>query len=390
MFVYADNAATTAMSKAAVDAMLPAMHELYGNPSSLHQKGREANLALMAARRTVAECLGAKPEEIYFTGSGTEANNMLIFGVAEARARAGRRILVSAVEHPSVSEPAKYLLSRGFDVHFIPVDPQGRIRLDALAELLNEETILVSIMHVNNETGTIQPLAEAGSLIRRLAPQAIFHVDGVQSFGRVAVDLAAWQADAFVASGHKIHAPKGIALLWLKKERRIPPLLRGGGQERGMRSGTENMPGICAFAKASEIACAGMQEYARQMHHVKQVLLDAVSASLPDVYVNGPPLVEAAPHILNLSFPGARSEVLLHYLEEKGVYVSAGSACNSRSSKGSPVIEALGISPERVDSALRFSFSRENTPEEALAAAEVLQAAVTEIRLWMGRNRKRR
>lgn len=388
--IYFDNSSTTRVCDQALAEAVKEMQQEYGNPGSVHHLGAQAFHALQAAHTSLASALHALPEEIYFTGSGTEANNMLIFGVAEACARAGRRILVSAVEHPSVSEPAKYLLSRGFDVHFIPVDPQGRIRLDALAELLNEETILVSIMHVNNETGTIQPLTEAGSLIRRLAPQAIFHVDGVQSFGRVAVDLAAWQADAFVASGHKIHAPKGIALLWLKKERRIPPLLRGGGQERGMRSGTENMPGICAFAKASEIACAGMQEYARQMHHVKQVLLDAVSASLPDVYVNGPPLAEAAPHILNLSFPGARSEVLLHYLEEKGVYVSAGSACNSRSSKGSPVIEALGISPERVDSALRFSFSRENTPEEALAAAEVLQAAVTEIRLWMGRNRKRR
>ena len=256
--IYFDNSSTTRVCDQALAEAVKEMQQEYGNPGSVHHLGAQAFHALQAAHTSLASALHALPEEIYFTGSGTEANNMLIFGVAEARARAGRRILVSAVEHPSVSEPAKYLLSRGFDVHFIPVDPQGRIRLDALAELLNEETILVSIMHVNNETGTIQPLAEAGSLIRRLAPQAIFHVDGVQSFGRVAVDLAAWQADAFVASGHKIHAPKGIALLWLKKERRIPPLLRGGGQERGMRSGTENMPGICAFAKASEIACAGI------------------------------------------------------------------------------------------------------------------------------------
>lgn len=388
--IYFDNSSTTRVCEAALAEAVAAMREEYGNPGSVHHLGAEAFHALNAAHEMLAAALRVAADEIYFTGSGTEANNMLLLGAAEARVKAGKRILVSAVEHPSVSEPAKYLLNRGFDVRFIPVDGQGSIRLEVLEALLNEETILVSIMHVNNETGTIQPLAAVGALIRRLAPQAVFHIDGVQSFGRIPVDLAAWRADAFTASGHKIHAPKGVAMLWLKKSCRIQPLLRGGGQARGMRSGTENMPGIRAFAKAAEIACANMPTYAAQMRSVKNALANELLTTLPEVYVNGPPLDAAAPHILNLSFVGARSEVLLHYLEEKGVYVSAGSACNSRSSKGSPVIEALGIAPERVDSALRFSFCRDNTPEEAARAAAVLRPAVEEIRLLMGRNKKRR
>ena len=387
--IYFDNSATPRVCPEAVQAAVGAMEEGYGNPSSTHHRGAGAARELKAARETLAACLKARPEEINFLSCGTEANNTVLWGCAQLDPKR-RRILVSAVEHPSVQQPAKQLLSRGFDVKFIPVDEQGRVCLPALQELLTPETALVSVMQVNNETGSQQPLAQIGALVRQLAPRAVFHIDGVQAFGRVAVDLRAWQADAYSLSGHKIHAPKGVAALWIRSACRIPPLLLGGGQERGQRSGTENMPGILALAAAARLACADMEKNAVQMRAVKQALVDGVQAAIDGVSVNGQPLAQAAPHIVNLSFPGCRSEVLLHYLEEKAVYVSAGSACDSRSSKGSPVLQAMGLEPGRVDSALRFSFSRFNTVDEARQAAVLMGEAAAEIKFFMDKTHKKR
>lgn len=389
--IYFDNSATTRVCLEAAEAALQTMTEGYGNPSSAHHLGALAARELSAARQTIADCLKARPEEINFLSCGTEANNTVLLGAVQLDPKR-RRILVSAVEHPSVQQPAKYLLSKGFDVHFLPVDGQGIVQLDAAAELLDEKTALISVMQVNNETGAVQPLPQIGALVREKAPQALFHVDGVQAFCRLPAELKLWQADAYSMSGHKIHAPKGIGALWLRSGCRIPPLLLGGGQEKGFRSGTEAMPNIMAFAAAARIAHGGMDGYAAQMQRVKLTLLRELQRLLPQVKVNGPAPDESAPHIVNLSFPGCRSEVLLHYLEEKGVYVSAGSACDSRSSKGSPVLAAMGLPAERVDSALRFSFSRFSTEEEAQAAAQIIAAAVDEVSFFMSKthNKKRK
>ena len=389
--IYFDNSATTRVCPEAAETALRTMTAGYGNPSSVHHMGAAAARELASARQTIADCLKASPGEVSFLSCGTEANNTVLFGASQLDPKR-RRILVSAVEHPSVQQPAKYLLSKGYDVYFLPVDEQGRVRLDATAELLDEHTALISVMQVNNETGAVQPLKDIGALVREKAPQALFHVDGVQAFCRLPAELKLWQADAYSMSGHKIHAPKGIGALWLRSGRRIPPLLLGGGQEKGFRSGTEAMPNIMAFAAAARIAHDGMAGYAAQMQGVKHTLLQELQSLLPQVKVNGPAPDESAPHIVNLSFPGCRSEVLLHYLEEKGVYVSAGSACDSRSSKGSPVLTAMGLEADIVDSALRFSFSRFNTENEAREAAHIIAAAVEEVSFFMSKthNRKRK
>ena len=386
--IYFDNSATTRVSTAARAAALSAMDGEYGNPSSAHSRGARAFQALNQARNLIAGLLAVPGEELYFTGSGSEGNNTVIYGAALAGGKDRRRLLVSAVEHPSVLEPAKYLAGRGYELSLIPVNRAGLVEPAALGRLLDEQVALVSVMQVNHETGAVQPLAQIGQMVRGLAPQALFHVDGVQAFCRLPVYLKAWQADAYTISGHKIHGPKGVGGLWLKGERRLPPLIRGGGQERNFRSGTENMPGILAFAAAAVETAAQMDAYARQMALVKETLAQALLAQVEGAVIISPP--EAAPHLLNMSFPGARSELLLHYLEAQGLFVSAGSACNSRSSKGSPGLAAMGLPPELVDSAIRFSFCRDNTLAEAEQAAAIVAAAVAEIRGLAGGNRKRR
>ena len=386
--IYFDNSATTRVCDEAVKAAVMVMQDHFGNPSSVHHKGSETFHNLNNARDIFAKYLNVSGDEIYFTSGGTESNNTVLFGATQQKK--AQRIIVSSIEHPSVMQPAKYLQNKGCDVCFLPVNEQGIVRLDILEDMINEQTSLVSIMHVNNETGTVQPLYEIGQLIRKKAPQAVFHIDGVQSFGRIPVSLRLWQADAYSASAHKIHACKGSGLLWVKKGTGILPLLQGGGQEKGFRSGTENIPGIMAFAVAAEIACSKMDDYAVLMNEVKTRLTQSLMDRLPDVFVNGQDLADAAPHIVNLSFLGVRSEVLLHYLEEHGIYVSAGSACNSRSSKGSPILQEMGLSNDRVDSALRFSFSRYNTVRQVDLAVDSIVSSVEEIRSIMSRKKRRR
>ena len=386
--IYFDNSATTRVSEAAAEAALKAMREEYGNPSSVHGLGAASYRALNEARELFAELLNCGKEDYIFTSCGSESNNTAIYGGAMAAGKGKNKILISSIEHPSVSAPAKFLTGRGFTLIEIPVNQHGTVDLEALRPMLDQQVAVVSTMYVNNETGAIQPLAEIGAMVRELAPDAFFHIDGVQAFARLPVQLKKWQADAFTASGHKIHAPKGVGLLYLNPARHIQPLIRGGGQERGQRSGTENMPGIMAFAAAAKEAYAGMDRFNAQMREVRERLISCLQEQVPDVYVNSPE--DGAAHILNLSFLGCRSEVLLHYLEEKGVYVSAGSACNSRSTKGSHVLQAMHLPAERIDSALRFSFSRYNTVEEAEQAATLIGEAVVEVRKIMGYAQKKR
>jgi len=376
--IYYDNSATTKVSEKALHAACRAMREDFGNPSSAHAKGVSAYHALNEARSVFAGYLNVASDELYFSSCGTESNNMIILGAAKAAGKQGK-ILISAVEHPSVYESARHLASLGYQVELIPVDRQGIIDMTALEQMLDTHTILVSIMHVNNETGAIQPLKQAGALIRAICPQALFHVDAVQSFGRIPLFLAAWQADAVSMSGHKIHAPKGVGLLWLKKTRNIPALIWGGGQERGFRSGTENMSGIMAFTVAAEECYTQMDQNYAVIVNVRGKFLDDLRKAQVDFHLNGPQDEQAAAHILNLSFPGIRSEVMLHSLEAKGVYVSAGSACTSMSTKGSRILTAMGLPSGRIDCALRFSFSRYNTVDEATIAAAAVVDTVLEL-----------
>ena len=377
--IYFDNSATTQVSKEAAEAAWAVMRENFGNPSSLHGKGLKALQLLEKSRLTLARALNAAEREIFYTSGGSEANNMALLGLAELKARRGGRILLTAAEHPSLLEPAKYLAQKGFKIQFIPVDAQGLVDINSFEQLLNPAPIFVGLHQVNNESGAVQPLTEIGALLRQNTADAFFHIDGVQGLGKLPVMLKSWQADSFALSGHKIHAPKGVGALWLKQGRRLPPLIKGGGQEGGLRSGTENMPGIAALAIAVTAAVSQRAERAAAMLQTKLALAQKLLA-IENTELNGPPLEQAAPHILNISFLGAKSEVLLHYLEQQGVYVSAGSACSAKKTSVSHVLQAMGLPKDRLESAIRFSFSALNTIEEANNAAAITVGAIEEIR----------
>ncbi|MDO4581844.1 MAG: cysteine desulfurase family protein [Bacillota bacterium] len=390
MSIYFDNSATTLVSEKAAAAALRAMREDYGNPSSLHRLGVAAQHALNQARAELAALLRVNAGELYFNSGGSEGDNTVLFGAAQALRRRGQRIIISAIEHPAVAEAAKRLAAQGFDVCHAPVDSCGVVDVAALSALANEQTILVSVMQVNNEVGSIQPLAEIGAAVKQAAPQALFHIDAVQGFGRVPVDVQGWRADALTVSGHKIHAPKGVGLLWLRKGARIAPYLLGGGQERGLRSGTENVPGVMALAAAAEELFPRLAANAACMAEIKEYLATTLRERIDGCALNGPPPGDrhSAPHILNMSFAGLKSEVLLHSLEARGLYAGSGSACSSHSDKGSPVLKAMRLPAERIDSALRFSFCPYNTMDEARQAAEIVIEEATALRQLYGKMRR--
>ena len=385
--IYFDNSATTKVLPEACEAAVMMMRGNYYNPSSLHGKGVLADRILTGARQSLASILKVDEREIYFTSGGSEGNNTALFGVAEINRKKGKKILISQVEHPSVLESAKALASRGFDIEMIPVNKWGKIDLETLKGLLTPEVILVSVQHVNNENGVIQPLPEISALIKEKAPDAVFHVDGVQAFLKIDLDITVSGIDIYTVSGHKIHGPKGIGLLYVKKDVRFLPLIYGGGQERAMRSGTENMPGIAAFRVAAENVYALRQENYVKVKEVRDTLIKELQSKISDCHINTP-LSESSPYILNVSFPGVKSEMLLHYLEEKDVYVSSGSACHSRKDIKSHVLMAMGLPDEIIDSAIRYSFSIENTIGEAMKAAEITALAVNEIRAFYNINKK--
>ena len=381
--IYLDNAATTRVSLVALQAATQVMREHYGNPSSLHAAGVRAAKLLKEARRDLAALLAGQEKELYFTSCGSESNNTVVCGVAASQAHMGKKILIGAAEHPSLSEPAKSL-SEKFTVEKIPVDSRGAVNLAILEQLLNDEVVFVGLQFVNNETGLIQPLAEVGDLIKNKAPKAHFHIDGVQGFGKIPVELKKWRADSFAASAHKLGGLKGCGLLWLREGARCRPLIFGGGQERGFRSGTENMAGICSFAVAAGEACAQMEQNAALYCSLRERLWH----NLCNIEPKAVPISDFAacsPHIVNISFPGVRSEVLLHYLEAESIYASSGSACHSNKSGASPVLTAMDLPKDIIDGAIRFSFSPENTIQQMDFVAEIICRSVAEIRSLMGK-----
>ena len=344
------------------------LSEDFGNPSTLYRLGLNAEKILKAARKSVAVSLGASESEIYFTSGGTESDDTAVFGAWEARKKQGKRIITTAVEHPAVLRCFEALKAKGADVVILPVGRDGSFDMQAFKDALSEDTILVSVMHVNNETGAIFPIEKIAEEITAFASASsmakpLFHSDCVQSWGKLPIGAAKLGADLISVSGHKVHGPKGIGALYVKKGVHIPSLIFGGGQERGFRSGTENMPGIAGLGAAAELICP--KEY-----EVRNYLRDLILDSIPDVRVNSPE--DGCSSVLNLSFIGCRAEVLLHQLEQDEIYVSTGSACSSRD-KGSHVLSAMGLKPEEIEGAVRFSFCAENTKEEMDITAERLK-----------------
>lgn len=371
--IYLDNSATTKPSKKAIEYINKALTEAWGNPSSLHTMGMDAEMLLSDAREAVAKSIGAASEEIIFTGSGTEANNTALMAALYKKGQ-GNRIITTSIEHPSVLETVKRLEENGFEVIRLSVDRSGKINLSELENALNSKTVLVSIMLVNNEIGSIQPISDAAKLIKKIAPRAIFHTDAVQAYGKLPINVRELGVDLLTASGHKIHGPKGIGLLYCKKSVSIKPFITGGGQERGLRSGTESVPLIAGLMGALEDLGDIKKNYAK----ASELWNYAVSAFRNSgiALINSPE--DACPYILNISLVGYRSETLLHFLEAKGIYVSSGSAC----AKGeqSHVLSELGLDKKRSDSALRLSFSRDNKKEDIDLSLEALKEAVKKLR----------
>lgn len=373
MECYFDNSATTKPCQEAVDAAVDALTNRWGNPSSLHKPGDDANRLLTECRKTVAATLRAQPEEIVFTGCGTDSNNLAIFGSALALRRRGKRIVTTDIEHPSVEEPMKRLEEFGFEVVRLPVDSAGTVSKADLTDAVTPKTILVSMMMVNNEVGSIQPVKAAAAAVRRTGAPALIHTDCVQAYGKMPLNPKQLGVDLLSASGHKIHGPKGVGFLYVRKGVRLKPYLLGGGQERGLRSGTEAMPNIAGFAAAA----AAVGDLSANRAHV-QALRDSLVEQVQGVGVVVNSAKEALPYVLNLSVPGIPSEVLRNFLSERGIYVSTGSAC----SKGhrSRVLQEMGLSPERIDSAVRISFSRYNTQEEVDYTAAAIREAIATLR----------
>ncbi len=378
--IYLDSCATTRPFDEVIALGDRIQRENYANPSSLHSKGIAAERLLSDARREIASVLQRREDEIYFTSGGTEANNLAIKGVAYRRRQPRGHIITSQAEHPSVLNCCRQLEEEGFTVTFLPVDSCGRLDLEALSKAVNRETILVSIIHINNEIGTIQPVEEIGAIIKGANPRTLYHIDGVQSFARIPVALQRWQADLFSCSAHKIHGPKGAGALWVRKGVSLQPLFQGGGQERTIRPGTENTVAIAGFGLAARLSEARREDDFTLQHRLKEELYSGLQRAGVEVQLNGPPPGEAAPHILNLSFPGTKAEVLLRFLEEKGIFVSAGSACHSRHPEPSHVLAAVGLTGERLHSALRFSLSSFNHSAEIARAVELIAAAVQELK----------
>ncbi len=385
MEAYLDNSATTKSSEEVIEIMVKALREYYGNPSSLHRKGVEVEKLIKTARKQVARALGVKDEEIIFTSGGTEANNIAILGVIEGNKRKGNRIITSRIEHPSVLNVFKSLEARGFEVIYIDVDEWGKIDLKQLHEAITENTLMISLMHVNNEVGTIQPIEEVGKILQRLESRPIFHVDAIQSFGKLKLNLGRLGIDLLSISGHKIHGPKGIGAMFVRKGMKISPLFLGGSQETGIRSGTENVPGILGLGVAAEKIWEDMSTNQEHLIGLKNRFIGQIKNEIPNIKVNGLEGNEGAPHILNVSFMGIRGEVLLHSLEQDGIYVSTGSACSSKKNSQSHVLKAMKLKNDEIEGAIRFSFSYNNTMDEVDYAIEGLKRHVEELRKIMMR-----
>lgn len=384
MNIYLDNSATTQVIPCVAETVLRAMTEDYGNPSAMHHKGVEAERYVKEARKTLAGLLKVEEKEIIFTSGGTESNNMALIGAALANQRAGKRILTTAVEHPSVRNTMEYLKEQGFDLETLPVDGDGRVKLEALREAMTPDTILVSVMYVNNEIGAVEPVEEISRIIRSVNPQAVFHVDAVQAFGKYRIYPKRAGIDLLSVSAHKLHGPKGVGFLYKNASVKLRPTVFGGGQQEGMRSGTLNVPGIAGLACAAAESYRDFEQKRERLYRLKAMLAEGIT-EIQGTRINGLQGEESAPHVLSISFEGVRAEVLLHALEEKGICVSAGSACAAHKTSVSPTLKAIGIEKKYLGATLRFSLSVLNTEEEIQATIETVKELLPQLRRFGGR-----
>ncbi len=433
MEAYLDNSATTRCSESVRDVVVRTMMEDYGNPSSKHQKGLDAEHYLRDARETIARTMKVNEKEIFFTSGGTESNNWALIGAAMANRRTGMHLITTAVEHAAVLMPMQYLKEQGFSVTYLPVDGRGLINLSDLEAAIREDTILVSVMYVNNEVGTVEPVEEAARLIKKKNPRTLFHVDAIQAYGKFSIYPKRTGIDMLSVSGHKIHGPKGIGFLYINEKVKIHPLILGGGQQKGMRSGTDNVPGAAGLAAAAKDAYEHLEENVEYLQKLRGRMLDGLRAlnerltddgtggadsgsgaflegrsedrrassserklregtgsaragqqRMPVIVINSGEDEHSAPHIVSAAFPGIRSEVLLHALEERGICVSAGSACTSNKKLPvSTVLKELHLRPELLESTLRFSFSRLTTEEEIDYCLKTLEELLPVLRRYV-------
>lgn len=364
MEVYFDNSATTRCFDSVKDIVIKTMTEDFGNPSAMHLKGVDAEKYVKESARTLAGILKVQEKEILFTSGGTESDNLALIGGVLANKRSGNHIITTAVEHPAVSQPASFLQEQGFEVTYLPVDAQGRVKMSALEAVLRPDTIMVSVMLVNNEVGAVMPVEEIAGLVHEKSPKALFHVDAIQGFGKYHIYPKKMGIDLLSVSGHKIHGPKGVGFLYINEKVKIIPQILGGGQQSGMRSGTDNVPGIAGLGVAAKEIYRNLDENVEHMYQLKEYIAEGL-AQMEDIRINGMALREGAPQILSISVMGVRSEVLLHALEDRGIYISAGSACSSHKRKPSSTLTAMGLPKEQIECTVRLSFSEENTIQEA-------------------------
>lgn len=385
MEAYLDNSATTRCLESVKDIVVKTMMEDFGNPSSRHYKGVEAERYLRESREIIAATLKAEEKEIFFTSGGTESNNWALVGAAMANRRAGNHIITTAIEHAAVLQPLLYLQEQGFRITFLPVDENGHISLEDLKAALCKETILVSVMYVNNEMGAVEPVEEIGKLVKHYNPAIVFHVDAIQAYGKFRIYPKRLGIDLLSVSGHKIHGPKGTGFLYVKDKTKLHPLILGGGQQKGMRSGTDNVPGIAGLGVAAREAYTELEQKAAHIRELKLYFEQGVR-KIADIRINSGEGEEGAPHIVNVSFTGIRSEVLLHALEEKGICVSSGSACSSNKKLPvSTVLKEIHLSREHQESAVRFSFCEQTTKEEIDYCLQVLEEIVPVLRRYTRR-----
>ncbi len=384
--IYLDNSSTTRQYDEVTRYMAEVAGNSFGNPSSLHGLGLEAEKLMKEGRRKIALGFNASPDEVYITSCGTESDNTVLMGIARVPRPRAKKIITTAVEHPAVLEPAAEMERRGFEVVRLGVDGHGMIDLDELKEALSADTLLISVMAVNNEVGTIMPLKEIGEIKRAFnkanGTKVLLHTDAVQALGKISLDTKKdlKDVDLISASAHKIHGPKGIGSLYVRKGTNLMPFMLGGGQEKGFRSGTENVPSVSGFGLACEMAAGDMEARVAHMREVRDYLKKGIMDSISDIRINSPE--DGVCSVLNVSFIGTRGEVILHRLEDDGIYVSTGSACSSnhKTSKGSHVLNAMGLKPKEIEGALRFSFSEFNTIEEMDLVLDRLKTSVEGFR----------
>lgn len=382
MEAYLDNSATTCVLPEVMELMQQLFSKDFGNPSSMHRKGVEAEKYIKEAKERIAKTLKASEKEILFTSGGTESDNMALIGTCLANKRRGNHIIISGIEHPAVLEPAKFLAENGFELTILPVDAKGIVNKQMLREAITDQTILVSVMYVNNEIGTIEPVEEISRIIKGKNRDTLFHVDAVQAYGKLQIVPKKLGIDLMSVSSHKIHGPKGVGFLYIREGVKIKPIIYGGGQQKGMRSGTDNVPGIAGMGLAAKLAYENFEDKQEYLYQLREYFIEGIT-KLADVEVNGSTDRSFAPHIVNIRVKNIRSEVLLHTLEDKEIYISAGSACSSNKPAPSRTLLAIGLPKESVESSVRISLSLQNTREQVDYLLDTLKEVVPMLQKYV-------